>query len=214
MCKRMSMHAPDPLCTRDCGQLCGGSGEGVPHERTSPRFPSVAVSRAERATLGREALRVKIAVPIFGSRVSPRFDCAQAFLLVTADERTPWQRQQVAAANWAPHERVNRLMELGVHAVICGGIDCWSAESLRSGGILVCNSITGDVDEALDSLLRGGMFADRCARTCAVPDPPPLGPDSGRTASELDGARSWQCGRKTGRRQRRRGGNGGRGASG
>jgi predicted Fe-Mo cluster-binding NifX family protein len=113
-------------------------------------------------TCHREATLVKIAVPIFGSRVSPRFDCAQAFLLVTANEGNGLQRQQLAATNWAPHERIVRLMELGVKAVICGGIDAWSAESLRSAGIIVCNSITGDVDEALDALLRRGMFVHGC----------------------------------------------------
>ena len=155
---------------------------------------------------------MKIAVPVFGSRVSPRFDCAQVFLVVTADEGNGLQRQQLLATNWPPHERINRLMELGVNAVICGGIDWWSAESLRSAGIMVCNSITGDVDEALDALLRGDMISKGCPPTCATSDLPPAGEGDRATAGELDETRSPQLGPGTRRRQRRRGGSGGRGA--
>ncbi len=98
---------------------------------------------------------MKIAVPTFGSRVSPRFDCAQVFLVVTTDNMNGVQRQELAATNWTPNERVSQLVALGVNAVICGGIDGWSAESLRSAGIRVYNSIKGDADEAVSTLLRG-----------------------------------------------------------
>jgi len=155
---------------------------------------------------------VKIAVPVFGSRVSPRFDCAQVFLLVTAEEGSGLQRQELAATNWAPHERINRLMELGVNAVICGGIDWWSAESLRSAGIVVCNAITGDVDEALDALLRGDICAGGCAQTHATMGLPPVGEENRATPGESDDTRPPQFGSGTRGRQRRRGGSGGRGA--
>ncbi len=155
---------------------------------------------------------MRIAVPVFGSRVSPRFDCAQVFLVVTADEGNGLQRQQLIATNWAPHERINRLMELGVNAVICGGIDWWSAESLRSAGIMVCNSITGDVDEALDTLLRGDMIVRGCPPTCATSGLPPVGEGDRAPAGESDEARTQKPRRAARRNQRRRGGSGGRGA--
>ena len=104
---------------------------------------------------------MRIAVPKFGSRVSPRFDCAQVFLIVTTDGANGIHRQEFAATNWAPFERIHQLVQLGVNTVICGGIDGWSAESLRLAGIRVYNSITGDADEALSVLLSGDSLMPR-----------------------------------------------------
>lgn len=98
---------------------------------------------------------MKIAIPVFGTRVSPRFDCAQVFLLVTLDGGRTTDRQELAAGEWAPHERINRLVEQGATAVICGGIDWWSAASLHSAGISVHHGVTGEVDHALAAWLRG-----------------------------------------------------------
>lgn len=98
---------------------------------------------------------MKIAIPTFGARVSPRFDCAQAVLVVTVDDGGPSERQELAASGWAPHERINRLIELGVDTVICGGIDCWSVESLQAAGVTIYAWVQGQVEDALATLLRG-----------------------------------------------------------
>ncbi len=103
---------------------------------------------------------MKIAIPTFGDRVSPRFDCAQAFLVVTVEDGSPSERQEVAADGWAPYERINRLVELGADAVICGGIDCWSAESLRSAGIVLYGWVNGTIDEALNALCQGELSTE------------------------------------------------------
>lgn len=100
---------------------------------------------------------MKVAIPTFGFRVSPRFDCAQFFLIVTIDDGHPGERKEVAASSWAPHERTNKLVDLGVDTVVCGGIDCWSAESLESAGVAVCSWVTGDIRDALTALVRGDL---------------------------------------------------------
>ena len=56
---------------------------------------------------------MKIAIPTFATRVSPRFDCARSILVVTIDEGEASERQELTASDWAPHERINRLLELG-----------------------------------------------------------------------------------------------------
>ena len=103
---------------------------------------------------------MKVAVPLFGNRVSPRFDCAPVFLIVTTDATADMQRQELVATDWAPHERINRLVELGVNKVMCGGIDWWSAQSLTLAGITVYNSVAGNADEALAALLRGEINSE------------------------------------------------------
>ncbi len=103
---------------------------------------------------------MKIAIPTFGTRVSPRFDCAQSVLVVTIDESGKAERQEVAAAHWAPHERINRLLELGVDTVVCGGIDRWSTASLQSAGVTIYALVASEVEDALSALIQGDLDAD------------------------------------------------------
>jgi predicted Fe-Mo cluster-binding NifX family protein len=104
--------------------------------------------------------RKKVAIPTFGTRVSPRFDCARAVLVIAIDDGKPSERQELVASNWAPHERINQLLELGVDTVICGAIDCWSAESLRSAGVTIYDWVTGEIEDSLAALLRGDLDSD------------------------------------------------------
>jgi len=97
---------------------------------------------------------VRVAVATFGERVSPRFDCAQTFLVVTVDESHLSQRQHVFAVDWGPHERINRLVALGIEAVVCGGIDLRSAELLQSAGVKLYARRTGRIEDVLTSLFR------------------------------------------------------------
>ncbi|MBN1588564.1 MAG: NifB/NifX family molybdenum-iron cluster-binding protein [Pirellulales bacterium] len=101
-----------------------------------------------------------IAIATFDTRVSPRFDCAQSILIVTVNEDGTSTRREVPAQGWAPYDRINRLLELGVDTVICGGIDRWSATSLQFAGVTVYGWVTGEVEDALAALLRGDLDAE------------------------------------------------------
>jgi predicted Fe-Mo cluster-binding NifX family protein len=107
----------------------------------------------------------KIAIPTFAERVSPRFDCAQTVLLVTIDQQgEESHREQFEASDWAPHERINKLLELGVNTVVCGGIDRWSVDSLRSAGVTIYGWVAGEVEDALAALLRGDLDSEAASR--------------------------------------------------
>ena len=103
---------------------------------------------------------MKIAIPTFGTRVSPRFDCAGAVLVLTVDDGKASERQEFAASDWALHERISKLLELGVDTVICGGIDQWSVESLRCAGVTIYGWVTGEVEDALAALLQGDLDSE------------------------------------------------------
>ena len=151
----------------------------------------------------------KIAIPTFGTRVSPRFDCAQAVLVVTIDkEGKPSDRDGLKASNWASHERIQRLLEQGVDTVICGSIDRWSAMSLQSSGVTVYGWVTGEVEDALAALLRGDLDSGaatggggrcRCQRFPGHDGTRRQSPGSGRGGRRCSGRRS-QPGERPGRR--------------
>jgi predicted Fe-Mo cluster-binding NifX family protein len=110
--------------------------------------------------LGRESIAMKIAIPTFGTRVSPRFDCAQAVLIVNVEEGESAEHEELMASGWAPHERINKLLELGVDTIVCGGIDAWSAESLQSAGVTIYGWVAGEIDDVLAALLRGELDSE------------------------------------------------------
>jgi predicted Fe-Mo cluster-binding NifX family protein len=117
---------------------------------------------------------MKVAMPTFGNRVSPRFDCANSFLIVTVHAQEILERRELDATHWTPNERVARIIAMGVDAVVCGGIDRYSAESLRDAGITLYGSFAGASEETLQALMRGRLSAERppagpTAREDAVP---------------------------------------------
>ncbi|MBN1845043.1 MAG: NifB/NifX family molybdenum-iron cluster-binding protein [Sedimentisphaerales bacterium] len=99
----------------------------------------------------------KVAIALFGTRVSPRFDCAPTFQIVQTDGRTVTATEEVSAQAWSAVERVNQLRTRQVNTLICGGIDMFSAQQLNHYGIKTYSWITGEARDALDGLLQGKL---------------------------------------------------------
>ncbi|TWU40956.1 NifB/NifX family molybdenum-iron cluster-binding protein [Novipirellula artificiosorum] len=91
-------------------------------------------------------------MPIFHQRVSPRFDCAKSFLVVTVEGGQTVDRFVMAADGWTSKQRVQRLLELQVDQVWCGGIDLISAQALRSSGLDLQCHLTGNIEDLLQQL--------------------------------------------------------------
>lgn len=102
---------------------------------------------------------MKIAIPLFGNRISPRFDCAQGFLLGRAVNGMVLERQELPAEGLPTLARVGKLLKLGVDILICGGIDRISDQKLRRHGIKIYAWVTGEVEDTLNCFLRGELEA-------------------------------------------------------
>lgn len=100
---------------------------------------------------------MKIAIPNFGPRVSPRYDCATSLLLYTVEGAKVVGREEIALHPSAPWQRVDQLRDLGVQAVICGGIDGHSAGILKAHQIRVVSWVAGEAEGALRAFLRGDL---------------------------------------------------------
>jgi predicted Fe-Mo cluster-binding NifX family protein len=105
-------------------------------------------------------LTVKVAIPMFGERVSPRFDCAASFLLVEIEHGEVLNRRELDASGWGADERTKRLVALGVKVLLCGGIDRGSTASLRSEGIMVYSRLAGPIERSLNCFLQDGLPRD------------------------------------------------------
>ena len=100
---------------------------------------------------------MKIAIPLFGTRISPRFDHTKKFLLVSAENGKIIERQELLTEGWTSLTRIKRLRELGVDTLICSGIDCFSARQLNFNGIRIYSWVTGEAEDALRSFLEGRL---------------------------------------------------------
>ena len=143
----------------------------------------------------------KIAIALFGSRVSPRFDCAPRFRFVELDNGTINSSREVYTENFNAAERISKLRELGVTTLICGGIDMVSAGQLDYHGVKIYSWITGQADDALECLLQGKLqpgfmlaAGGRCCGRWRFRQGRGAGPGSGSGNSRGGGRRKGWCG--------------------
>jgi predicted Fe-Mo cluster-binding NifX family protein len=103
---------------------------------------------------------MKVAIPSFGPRVSPRFDYAPNLLLFTVENGKVVERGEFSLAHLDPWQRVEQVQTLNIQALICGGIDGRSARLLEAQRIQVIARVAGETEEALKCFLRGDLKPD------------------------------------------------------
>jgi predicted Fe-Mo cluster-binding NifX family protein len=107
---------------------------------------------------------MKIAIPLFGSRVSPRFGCEPEILIVDIEERKETNRQRFPTTGLGIPQRISLLSSLSVDTLICGGIDIFCLRSLSGRGFQVISGVIGEADEVLNCFLSGKLREGQCVR--------------------------------------------------
>lgn len=64
---------------------------------------------------------MKIAVPLFGDRISPHFGASSEILLVETDGATVTKRSVIHLGTAGPEQMCRRLASFGVNKIICNG---------------------------------------------------------------------------------------------
>ena len=100
---------------------------------------------------------MKIAIPTFNSRVSPRFDFASKMLVATVERGKIVDREIYSLINLNPIRRSSLLCELGVNVLICGGINNFSQRLIIGNGIDVIPMVQGEVEEVLNLFINGDL---------------------------------------------------------
>jgi predicted Fe-Mo cluster-binding NifX family protein len=100
---------------------------------------------------------MRIAIPVFENRISPRFDCAPAFLLYDIAGEKVAARREIACPGWNDTERVSQLKDLGVNTLICGGLPNYLLANLTNNGIKVIPWVAGIASMALELFLQSKL---------------------------------------------------------
>lgn len=106
--------------------------------------------------------KLKIAIPVFHTKISPRFDQTQAFVLLETENESVVARANLTTKGWSANEKMKKLVNLGVDTLICGGIDRASLQYLNFNGVNIYSWVTGEVDDAvacfLDNRMKPGII--------------------------------------------------------
>jgi len=100
---------------------------------------------------------MKIAIPVFHSNISPRFDEAQRFVLLETEGARIISRENFSTKGLSTIDKMKQLVNLGVETLICGGIDRGSLQYLSFNGIKTYSWVTGEVDDAIACYLQERM---------------------------------------------------------
>ena len=100
---------------------------------------------------------MRIGIPLFETRVSPRFDFAPCVQIVAATNHGIGSREVLNTDGWSSRARVDALCRAGVDIVVCGGIDGFSQRQLERHGVRVVSWVTGEAEDALQALVAGRL---------------------------------------------------------
>jgi predicted Fe-Mo cluster-binding NifX family protein len=155
---------------------------------------------------------MKVAVPVFGEEVSPRFGCSTHALVATVDQGGVQIEGMQDLSQVPPWQWPDLFSSLGVAKVVCGGMHGRFQEELERRGIEVIWGVIGPAADALAALQKGTLRSDqflcrgrrrrrgrgRGGQMGQGPPPWSGGGGPGRGSRRLDGWNSGQEGRGRG----------------
>ncbi len=97
---------------------------------------------------------MKIAVPLFGRRISPHFGSSSKVLLLEFQNGDIREKAMRDVGGEGPMEMARRLVDLRVESLICGGIQRPCKEWLITKGVAVMDNQKGEAEEFLRNMLR------------------------------------------------------------
>lgn len=100
---------------------------------------------------------MKVAIPKFNSRVSPRYEFAPKVLVATVDDGKVVDREEYPLNDLDPMRKSALLKEQGVNVLICGGINGFFVRLLMGNGIEVICMVSGEAEEVLNHFIDGNL---------------------------------------------------------
>ena len=100
---------------------------------------------------------MKLAIMLYGTRVSPRYGYSQGVLIVEVNNRGELARKTLEVGQHYPEKIPEILSNEGVEVVISGGMNQYFQNLFHLRGIDVIWGIIGEVDDVLTAFMTGGL---------------------------------------------------------
>lgn len=100
---------------------------------------------------------MKVAIMLYGTRISPRFGYSDGVLIVEVNNQKEIGRKTLRVANFFPEKIPDILNNEGVKVVISGGMNHRFQNLFRTRGIEVIWGIIGEADDVLNAYNSGQL---------------------------------------------------------
>ena len=104
---------------------------------------------------------MKVALTVWGDRISPLFDSARMLLIADIENHGIIETHFEPFDCGSAFSRVAKIDELGVDVLICGGISGFFARLIEAHSIQIIPFAAGAVDEVLDAYIGGDLFTEK-----------------------------------------------------
>ena len=94
---------------------------------------------------------MKLAIMLYGKRISPRFGYSQGVLIVEVNGQEEVRRRTIGLEGYYPEQIPELLRKAGVEVVISGGMNHYFQNLFKALGIRVIWGIIGDAEETLQA---------------------------------------------------------------
>lgn len=101
---------------------------------------------------------MRIAIPIWGDKVSPVLDAAGRLLIVDIEDQTETSRFEIHLHGQDLSKRCFRIRNMDVDLLICGAVSQPFLKMLMASNIDIIPEIAGQTEDVLNAYLKGGLF--------------------------------------------------------
>ncbi len=112
---------------------------------------------------------MKVAITVWGSRISPVFDSSHMLLVAEIENFTIIDRKQITFNPEPPSRLFELLAEMDIDVLICGAVSRAPACLIESVGVKLIPFIAGDAEEILGSYAKkASVLPDYFMPGCGV----------------------------------------------
>ncbi|MBN1382170.1 MAG: dinitrogenase iron-molybdenum cofactor biosynthesis protein [Deltaproteobacteria bacterium] len=101
--------------------------------------------------------RFKVALAVWGDKMSPVFDSASTALVVEIKDGKENGRRHETLGPELPYARALKLSGWGIRVLICGAISTGFTRTIEGYGVQVISFISGDVQKVVEAYLNGTL---------------------------------------------------------
>ena len=102
---------------------------------------------------------MKIAITIWGTKISPVFDSARTLLVVEVQGANVIERRHEPFEGHLLNRSLMLIRALDVRVLLCGALCEAPARILEANGVEVIPFLSGDVEKVIESYVLGGDLA-------------------------------------------------------
>jgi len=101
---------------------------------------------------------MRIAIPIWGDKISPVLDTASKLLIIDKNDQKEVSRFEAFLLKQDVSQRCSFIRKLDLDVLICGAVSRQFSGILKASGIKIISEISGPAERVLEAYLQGTLL--------------------------------------------------------